>query len=150
MLSQEELSDFQKQIRQDFYRYRNGIVADALKSLYPSGKLIFGLTAPQFMDISKKYPKDEMLGMALWNDNHSRESRLMALYILPPEKIDKEKAKTLVEQVESTEQAEFLAFRILRRLENTKDIFQELSLEEFSNSMSTYCMQMYQKNITSL
>lgn len=112
-----------KEIKKDFYIYRNGILAENLKTLYPPGTLIFGLNVPQFMELAKKYPKDKELAFHLWKDKSSRESRLFALYVYPPKEMKLEEANSMINDVRSIEEAEFLAFRLLRHVEFAKELY---------------------------
>lgn len=139
-----------QEIRKDFYTYRNGILADSLKNLYPDHTKIFGLMVPQFIEVAKKYPKDLELGKALWEDKSTRESRLLALYILPAEKIDKELAKRLFHEIQSIEEADFLAFRILRHLSFARDLYEELTDDESPAPLKEYSLRMFKKNLDSI
>ena len=140
--------DKTQEIKKDFYRFRNGIVADALKKIYPTGKLIYGLTVPQFMEIARKYPKDLNTGLKLWQDKKVRESRLLALYLIPPVELSKEVAKDMLFDVDSTEEAEFLAFRILRFLPMAKELLKELNEEKLPTTEAEYCLSMFKKNLS--
>ena len=134
-------------IKKDFYIYRNGVVADALKALYGSGKMIFGLTVPQFMELSKKYPKDINLGLSLWKEKNIRECRILALYIIPPESVSPEIARELIADVESGEEAEFLAFRLLRRINNARQFYESLDWDDFQDRWPSYCLEMFKRNL---
>ena len=142
-----DLSDIIHKIKKDFYCYRNGIVADVLKKLYPGGKIIYGLTVSQFLEISRKYPKDLEIGLKLWEDKKTRESRLLALYLIPPLQLSKELACEMVKDVESTEEAEFLAFRVLRNHPEAHELLEELNQEVLPNSLSVYCREMLFRNL---
>lgn len=134
-------------IKKDFYRYRNGMVAGIMKKYSPSGKLIYGLNVPQFLEMSKNYPHDMELGLKLWENKNCRESRLFALYILPTEQLSKDQARDMFLDVETSEEAEFLAFRILRKLPFAKELFTELSLEPSLSKYPAYCLLMFEKNL---
>lgn len=136
-----------REIKKDFFSLRNGIIADSLKKLYPSDTIIFGLNVPQFMDLAKKYPKDIELGLELWKEKKCRESRLFSLYIIPPSQLDKEKAKEMIRDVKSIEEAEFLAFKVLRNLKDAREIYEEISKEEMKEPLSSYCVSMFKKNL---
>ena len=136
-----------KNLKKDFFALRNGIVADSLKQLYSKDKIIYGLTVPQFNELAKKYPHDIELGLHLWNDNKCRENRLFALFILPPAKISKDMAKTLIRDVESIEEADLLSFKVLRNLPFAKELYQEMLSEVFTDKLQSYCMGMFKKNI---
>lgn len=134
-------------IKKDFFLFRNGIIAESLRKLYKDGVIIFGLNVPQFMDLAKKYPKEKDLAMQLWNDSKCRESRLFALYLLPHEQLNYEEAQDMINQVESTEQAEFLAFRVLRRLSFAKNLLEDLKTNSLE-PIPGYCIQMLEKNLS--
>lgn len=143
-----EETNFLKEIKQDFFSFRNGFIADALRKSYPEGKMIFGLMVPQFLQLAKKYPKDITLGLQLWNDKSSRESSLFALYIIPPEELEKSSAETMIKEVYSYELAEFLSFKILKNLAYAKELLDEIS--KYSDNLSPYsryCISMLQKNL---
>lgn len=139
-----------KEIKKDFYAFRNGIVSESLRKLYSPGKMIYGLTVPQFMEIAKKYPKDMELAIKLWGDKKCRESRLFSLYILPYEQLNKENASQMIKDVESSEEAEFLAFKILRQLPFALELYEELAAESITEPMPAYCMEMFKKNLNQI
>lgn len=134
-------------IKRDFFSFRNGIVADALKKLYPEGTKIYGLNVSQFIELAKKYPHEISLGKELLTDKNCRESRLFSLYILPHEQIDKSYAKMMIQNVVSTEEAEFLAFKILRHLPYASDLYQEMILDETLVDNPLYAVNMLKKNL---
>lgn len=146
----EDLEKTLKEIKRDFYSHRNGIVADALRKLYPPNTVIFGLNVPQFIEIASKYPKDLDLGLSLWREKNLRESRLLALYLLPVAEISPEIAKELFRDVHSTEEAEFLAFRILRNLPFAKDLFLDLSGDTDLTDLQSFTLSMFKRNLDSL
>ena len=144
-----DLESIVKEIKKDFFRFRNGIVAGSLKNLYEPGTMIFGLMQPQLMEISKKYPKDLELGLKLWADKTSRESRLFSLYILPPSLLDKQTAINIFLDVRNIEEADFLAFKILRHLPFAKELYKELESLKMSQP-AEYCLKMFKKNMEAL
>lgn len=104
-----------RQIKQQFFAFRNGILADALRK-QNSYEIIFGLQIPQIAEISRSLTPSLELAQALWNDSKVRESRLLATYLFPVDEVDPEKALLLSSQVNSVEEADMLAFRLLKRL----------------------------------
>lgn len=136
-------------IKKDFFSLRNGMVADSLRKLYPSGCLIFGLMVPQFLDMEKKYSKDLETGILLWNENSSREARLFSLYLIPPNELSLKQAIEMIEQVESYEQGDFLAFRILRNLQEASQLLYELKLKNHTDPFILHCIEMFEKNLKS-
>ena len=122
-------------------------MADSIRKLYPAGKVIYGLNVPQFMELARKYTKDLNLGLTLWEDKGCRESRLFSLYLIPTKELGKDKAIAMIKNVESVEEAEFLAFRILRHLPYANQLYDEISKEYFSSSIISHCITMFKKNL---
>lgn len=135
------------EIKKDFIRFRNGIIAENLKAAYNDDIMIYGLMVPEFLILSKKYQKDKNLAFRLWHDLKSRESRIFALYMMPPEELDMETAKKMILEVRNLEEAELLPFRLLRNLSFAQSIFEEMkSLPDLSKPQS-YCVEMLGRNI---
>ena len=135
------------QIKKEFYRFRNGLLAESLKKLPDAKKIIFGLNVPQFMELSQKFPKDFNLAMQLWMDKDCRESRLLSLYLLPVTLVDTDTAQKLILEVENAEEAEFLAFRILRKIKNAREIYSIITRAEELKGPPAYCITMFKKNL---
>lgn len=136
-----------QQIRKDFFSFRNGIVADSLKKIYDPATIIFGLQVPQIIELSRKYPKDIDLAKALWEDRNTRESRLLALYLMPVDKVDKSYALYLINSVNNPEIAEFLAFKVLRLLPFASSLLDQMKAFEGLTSSGNHCLEMLKKNL---
>ena len=134
-------------IKKDFYRYRNGIVAESLRKLYDPDVLIFGLTVPQLMEIARKYPKDLKLGLQLWKDKKTRESRLLALYLIPVALLEKETAREMFLDIRNFEEADFLTFRILRNTSYSEELYNDLCKENLFDPKLKYGLTMFKKNL---
>lgn len=135
------------EIKKDFFRFRNGVLSQSLRNQYPEGVIIYGLMVPQFLEMAKRYPKNLELGEKLWDDKSNRESRLFALYILPSSLLSYEKAEAMIMDVRSVEEAEFLAFRILRHLPFRNELYENLKELGDSQTLQGYCVRMFAKNI---
>lgn len=97
--------------------YRNGIVADTLRAAgMDCYNIIFGLNVPQLAHVAGTQLKIMELAETLWEDRKVRESRLLAAYLFPPDEIDEEYAMKLLNDVQTQEEADMLAFRLLRLL----------------------------------
>lgn len=96
--------------------YRNGIVADTLRAAGMPYKVIFGLQLPQLSQIAQRYAPNSPLAHVLWADTRCREARLLACYLFDSDAIEIEEAQQLCETVITQEEADILAFRLLRRL----------------------------------
>ena len=134
-------------IKKDFYRYRNGIVAESLRKLYDPDVLIFGLTVPQLMEIARKYPKDLNLGLQLWKDKKTRESRLLALYLIPVALLEKETAREMFLDIRNFEEADFLTFRILRNTSYSEELYNDLCKKNLYDPNLKYGLTMFKKNL---
>lgn len=105
-----------KEIKQRFFCFRNGIVAEALRrGGYPQ-KVIFGLELPRIAEIARECGTDAALARALWEDAEVRESRLLAAYLFDPAALTEDEALALAAGVRTPEEADMLAFRIFKRM----------------------------------
>lgn len=59
---------------------------------------------------------DNGLALQLWAEKECRESRLLACYLFDPENLSREEALALARDVISREEADILAWRLLRKL----------------------------------
>lgn len=123
-------SSFQDMIRgikKEFFVFRNGIVADALRKGGAMSEIIFGLQITQIAEIAKNLPHSVELADTLWNDSKVRESRLLAAYIYPPDEISEKKALELAAEVSDREQADILSFRLLKKLPCAEKLYEIIS-----------------------
>lgn len=104
-----------KDIKHQFFTYRNGIIADTLRPLMPCYNVIFGLQVPQLAAIARDTEKDRKLAQELWADRGVRESRLLAPYLFSTETMSEDDALALALDVQTQEEADMLAFRFLKR-----------------------------------
>lgn len=115
-MSAEQINEEIRGIKHQFMAYRNGIVADTLRSAGTPHKIIFGLQLPQIAEISRNVIHSKELSEALWNDTAVRESRLLACRVYPVEEMDYEKALEMAISVMNREEADILSFFLLRKL----------------------------------
>lgn len=135
------------EIKKEFYSYRNGIVADALKKIYEPSTIIYGLRVPQFMEIAGKLPKDNNLALTLWNDTNVRESRILALFVLNPESVEFITAQQLFLSIKNREEADFLSFKVLGKLPFAEKLYKDLIPKIKNNDLLEYALVMFKKNI---
>lgn len=105
-----------REIKQLFFTYRNGALADTLKSAGHPCAVVFGLMIPQIADIARQQTPSLELAQHLWDDTGVRESRILATYLFPPQEVTREHALRLASEVRNAEEADMLAFRLLKRL----------------------------------
>ncbi len=133
------------EIKQSFFAFRNGIVADTLRRAGMPYKVIFGLNLPQLSQIARKVldelkPGDrKTLAEILWNDRGVRESRLLACWIYDPLEMSIDEAELLMNDVQTREEADILAFRLLRQL----PFAQELA----NKNIDSYCQEALRRNL---
>ncbi len=108
-------------IRKEFFSFRNGMIADTLRKGGLEQKYIFGLQLPQIKDIAIRFKPDNedesaALAKSLWSDKECREARLLACHLMAPALMTKEEALEWAEGILTREEADILAFRLLRHL----------------------------------
>ena len=104
-----------KQIRQEFFVYRNGLLADNLREAGDNHRMIFGLTLTQIQDIAKSIEPNEDVALELWQSKETREARLIAPMLYPMEKFTEDMALQWTSQIENTEVADNMCHKLLRR-----------------------------------
>lgn len=128
-----------KGIKREFMAFRNGIVADTLRSAGMNCyRVIFGLNLPQLSQVWKSALRSvaesgetdnesgavasaesadiRKLAEALWADRGVRESRLLACYAYGAvEDLTRLEAETLIADLQTREEAEILCLRTLRQ-----------------------------------
>ena len=117
-----------KEIKQLFFSFRNGIVAEAFRNVPNNPYVtIFGLQVPQLAEIARKVGKDHQLAVLLWADSGCRESRLLACWLFDPENVSQEDALRLCREALTREETDILAFRLLRFLPFARDLEENLT-----------------------
>ena len=87
-----------KEIRQQFYTFRNGIIADTLRKAGDPHRIIFGLNLPQITDIARLIGLDASLARELWADTSCREAQLLAPMIMPSDAIGQNDALKMIKE----------------------------------------------------
>lgn len=128
-------------IRRLFFALRNGLIADTLRKGGMEQKYIFGLQLPQIKEIAAQTReitgiKAEDLARELWEDRECRESRLLAAHLMPTDKISAEEALAWAKDIRTREEADILAFRLLRYLDAAPEI--ALTLASSEDPLSRY------------
>ena len=117
-----------KEIKQLFFSFRNGIVAEAFRNVPNNPDVtIFGLQVPQLAEIARKAGKDHQLAGLLWADSGCRESRLLACWLFDPENVSQEDALRLCREALTREETDILAFRLLRFLPFARELAENLT-----------------------
>lgn len=129
------------QIRKEFYALRNGLIADTLRKGGLEQKYIFGLQLPQIKDMAERFrqadtEESSSLARSLWKDHECREARLLACHMMPHSSITADEAIEWAEDVSTREEADILAFRLLRYLPQAQGIAETLSVSD--NPLKNY------------
>jgi 3-methyladenine DNA glycosylase AlkD len=112
----DNITETVKAIKQEFFAYRNGILADRIRSAGDSHKMIFGLNIPQIQEIASRYSQNSKLANQLWNNTDSRECRLIAPLLFPIPAFTEIEACSWISSIENTEIADNLCHKLLRNL----------------------------------
>lgn len=118
-------------IKKLFYTYRNGVVAEALRRYGIPHKVIFGLQVPQVQQIAQQLTFDTPasrrdMADRLWADREVRESRMLACYLFDPMQITPAEAIALACDTRTQEEADMLAFRVLKRMPQAAELLEKL------------------------
>lgn len=119
-----------KDIKQQFYTYRNGMLSDRLRSSGDCHSIIFGLNLPQIVDIAKNIGQDKALAEQLWANDTTRESRLLAPMIYPVADFTIDTAKAWVESLENAEVVDVLCHRLMRKTDYAEVLYKEYTEAE--------------------
>lgn len=128
-ISQETL----KEIRKEFFAFRNGIVADKLRKAGDPHSMIMGCLLVDVVNIMRQASSTmgdnatrAQVAQELWNDANSRECRLAAPMLYPAEQMDLEMALQWCGSVESVEIADNLCHKLLRNIKDSDTLFRQL------------------------
>lgn len=134
-------------LRHNFFAYRNGMLAEALKAAGNPHTMIFGLNIPQISAIAREctFTPEEIDRM--WNEAHSREERLLSLYLMTPcaSTIPKEKSMALISGIKGVEEADILSFRVLKYVPYAESIIEELGNKD--DNLSRYLAASLRRHI---
>ena len=127
--------------------YRNGAVADSLRQAgITCYRIVFGLTVPQIAEIARRNEKSMELAEWLWADNGVRESRLLASHLFVQERVDMDYACRLIDELQTTEEADMLCFRLLKYLDFAPMLVEKY--EESEHALSRYCAKVLKRHLS--
>lgn len=117
-----------RQIRQQFFVFRNGLLADNLRNSGDCHKMIFGLNLIQIVDIAKQFNKDELVANELWKSKDTRECRLIAPMLYPTESFSEDIAMQWISGIENHEIADNLCHKLLRNTSFAAQLCNKLTM----------------------
>lgn len=100
-------------IKKEFYTYRNGIVADALRKQGSPYKFIFGLNLPQLTEIAAHLEQSVEFAKLMLNNYTTRESQILASLILPKGIVDLRFALEWISKCKSQEAIDIFCLKQL-------------------------------------
>lgn len=115
-----------KDIKQEFFAYRNGMLADTLRDAGDTHKIIFGLNIPQIKAIADRIEKSADIAQQLWDNDTSRESRLAAPMVYPADKFSKKTALKWIDSLINIEETDILCHRLLCLTDYAEELVYEL------------------------
>ena len=126
-----------REIRKEFFAFRNGIVADKLRKAGDPHSMIMGCLLVDVVGIAQRAretvrDKGQLAAVAseLWSDTNSRECRLAAPMLYPAEAMDLEQALQWCRSVETVEIADNLCHKLLRHIPDADALFRQLISDE--------------------
>ena len=122
-----------KEIRKEFFAFRNGIVADKLRKAGDPHSIIMGCLLVDIQGIASRFREsindnEQIASVAseLWSDTNSRECRLAAPMLYPAELMTLELAQQWCQTVETIEVADNLCHKLLRHIDGSDELFRQL------------------------
>ena len=126
-----------REIRKEFFAFRNGIVADTLRKAGDPHSIIMGCLLADVNAIAKRAREaisdDRQLAAVaaeLWSDTNSRECRLAAPMLYPARLMSQQLALEWVQSVETTDIADNLCHKLLRHIDGADALFRQLIADE--------------------
>lgn len=132
-----EIQEILRDIRKEFFAYRNGIVADKLRKAGDPHPVIMGCLLVDVMAIAGRTRgaiNDEThlqtLAKELWSDTNSRECRLAAPMLYPAPMMTLDVALDWCMSVETIEIADNMCHKLLRHINEADALFRRLIAQD--------------------
>lgn len=132
-----EIQEILREIRKDFFAFRNGIVADKLRKAGDPHSVMMGCLLVDISAIAGRVrdsitDQEQLVAIAqeLWNDSKSRECRLAAPMLFPASLMTMEKAVQWCETMETVEVADNLCHKLLRHIPDADALFRQLIAQD--------------------
>ena len=119
--SDQPIDDQLRQIRQLLRATMNGTVSHSLREQGLSYRVNFGVDLPRLISLTDEIQSSAALAKELWKTD-TRELRLLAPMLMPAAEFDQDLALLWIEQLNFAEEAQVLAFHLLRHLPYASDL----------------------------
>ncbi len=133
----DKIQDILREMRKEFFAFRNGIVADTLRKAGDPHSMIMGCLLVDISSIAARFRNAiddtaqlRAIALELWSDTNSRECRLSAPMLYPAEEMNLELAIQWCHNVETVEVADNLCHKLLRHIESSDALFRQLIAQE--------------------
>ncbi len=117
-------------VKHRFFALRNGAIADAMRRQGAPYKIIFGVNLPQLTEIARETGQSAELAQQLWDNQTTRESMLIAPMLYPRAEFGIDTARKWIETAVSTEAIDVLCLKLLRTMEYSQALSEELILSD--------------------
>lgn len=133
-----EIQEILRDIRKEFFAFRNGIVADKLRKAGDPHPVIMGCLLVDVMAIAQRTREAmgndleqlQALAQELWSDTNSRECRLAAPMLYPAPMMTLDVALDWCMSVETIEIADNLCHKLLRHINEADALFRRLIAQD--------------------
>ena len=128
--------ELERDIKKELRASMNGILSARMREAGMSYKLIFGVELPRLQSIAEEFPKDKELASHLWQQD-IRETKLLAIMLMPPEDFTSEHANSWAETMKTAEEAQVMAMMLLSKTRQAKEI--SMTWLDGNNTLSATC-----------
>ena len=111
-----------KEIKTQFFALRNGEIADRLRKAGSPYRIIFGLLVPQIQEVALSQEYSRELAEFLWNNDSTRESRLLATMVFPKDEFTLEDTLKWLETIDTEELVDMFCFQLVRNVEGAESL----------------------------
>lgn len=108
--------DIARKIRQSFRLLMSGPTSQSMREKGMEYHINWGIALPHLQEMAHEYEKDFHVALELWKDN-VRESKLMALMLMPVESFTPDIATVWTESLQTQEIAEMAAMLLFQHLD---------------------------------
>ena len=133
-------------VKRRLYAMRNGALAAQMRNAGLLYRINFGLNIPQIKEIAMEIidsglSSKELLDLAamLWENENTRESRLIAPMLYPADIMDRNTAQKWLTEAQTTEVADHLCHSLLRHLPFAARLATAVPESPRASDMNRYC-----------
>ena len=101
-------------LKRRFFAMRNGALAENMRRQGAKYKIIFGVNLPQLIEIASETPQSVQLAQALWDNQSTRESMLIAPMLYPREEFGIDVARQWISTIPTAEVCDIFCHKLLR------------------------------------